>query len=71
MPEIRDNILRSNEGKWNKIAKKQMKTCFDPSSSDLKMQAKRYGIVNLLSFFFSKYLKFSVPKPDKILKVEE
>lgn len=43
VPEVRDNILRSNDGKWNKIAKKQMKTCFDPSSSDLKMQAKRWA----------------------------
>ena len=41
VPEMRDKILQENEGKWKKIAKKQMKSFFDPSRSDLKMQAKR------------------------------
>ncbi|XP_052260834.1 zinc finger MYND domain-containing protein 10-like isoform X2 [Dreissena polymorpha] len=43
VPEVRDTILRSNAGKWRKIAKKQIKSFFDPSTSDLKMQAKRWA----------------------------
>ncbi|WAR26284.1 ZMY10-like protein [Mya arenaria] len=43
VPEVRDYILHSNEGKWKKIAKKQIKLFFDPSTSDLKMQAKRWA----------------------------
>ncbi|WAR26277.1 ZMY10-like protein [Mya arenaria] len=43
VPEVRDYILHSNEGKWKKIAKKQIKSFFDPSTSDLKMQAKRWA----------------------------
>ncbi|KAL4226154.1 Zinc finger MYND domain-containing protein 10 [Mactra antiquata] len=43
IPEIRDNILHTNDGKWKKIAKKQIKSFFDPSTSDLKMQAKRWA----------------------------
>lgn len=43
VPEVREKILQANDGKWRKIAKKQMKSFFDPSSSDLKMQAKRWA----------------------------
>jgi hypothetical protein len=38
---MRDNILKNNEGKWKKIAKKQSKTVFNPSQSDMRAQAKR------------------------------
>lgn len=38
---MRDNILQANEGRWKKIAKKQSKTVFNPSESDMRAQAKR------------------------------
>lgn len=41
LPEMRDNILQVNEGRWKKIAKKQSKTVFNPSESDMRAQAKR------------------------------
>ena len=41
MPEVKEEILRTNEGKWTKIAKKQMKTFFNPSKVDLRSQARR------------------------------
>lgn len=43
IPEMRDDILRENEGKWKKIAKKQSKTVFNPSESDMRAQAKRWA----------------------------
>ena len=42
VPEIREEIVRANEGKWAKIAKKQMKTFFNPNKVDLRSQARRY-----------------------------
>ena len=41
VPEILDNILQANDGKWQKIAKKQSKTFFNPKKMDMKAQAKR------------------------------
>ncbi|XP_071158013.1 zinc finger MYND domain-containing protein 10-like [Mytilus edulis] len=43
LPEMRDNILQANEGRWKKIAKKQSKTVFNPSESDMRAQAKRWA----------------------------
>ncbi|KAK3101721.1 hypothetical protein FSP39_005822 [Pinctada imbricata] len=41
VPEIRETILRENDGKWKSIARKQAKTTFNPSESDIRAQAKR------------------------------
>ncbi|XP_056001157.1 zinc finger MYND domain-containing protein 10-like [Ostrea edulis] len=43
VPEVRENILMENKGKWKKIAKKQSQTYFNPSDSDVKAQAKRWA----------------------------
>lgn len=43
VPEIREKILTDNKGKWKKIAKKQSKTCFNPSTADVQAQAKRWA----------------------------
>nr|XP_046239375.1 zinc finger MYND domain-containing protein 10 [Scatophagus argus] len=41
IPEIWNHIVRENSGKWKAIAKYQVKETFNPSESDLKMQAQR------------------------------
>uniref|UniRef100_A0A671W899 Zinc finger MYND domain-containing protein 10 n=1 Tax=Sparus aurata TaxID=8175 RepID=A0A671W899_SPAAU len=41
VPEIWNHILRENSGKWKAIAKYQVKETFNPSESDLKLQAQR------------------------------
>ncbi|MBN3292269.1 ZMY10 protein, partial [Polypterus senegalus] len=41
IPEIRDNILKENAGKWKAIAKHQVKQVFSPSEEDLREQACR------------------------------
>ncbi|KAK3579403.1 hypothetical protein CHS0354_029711 [Potamilus streckersoni] len=43
VPEIREGILKSNEGNWAKLAKKQAKTFLNPSESDLRTLAKRWA----------------------------
>ncbi|XP_071784356.1 zinc finger MYND domain-containing protein 10-like [Asterias amurensis] len=43
VPEVRDNILRVNEGKWGAIAKHQVKTVFNPSAALMKEQARRFA----------------------------
>ncbi|XP_072176956.1 zinc finger MYND domain-containing protein 10-like [Diadema setosum] len=43
VPEIRDRLLRENEGKWKAIAKHQVKTCFNASSQAMKEQAKLFA----------------------------
>ncbi|XP_042360814.1 zinc finger MYND domain-containing protein 10 isoform X2 [Plectropomus leopardus] len=41
IPEIWNHIVRENSGKWKAIAKYQVKETFNPSESDLRLQAKR------------------------------
>uniref|UniRef100_A0A3Q3WPH7 Zinc finger MYND domain-containing protein 10 n=1 Tax=Mola mola TaxID=94237 RepID=A0A3Q3WPH7_MOLML len=41
IPEIRNYIVRENSGKWKAIAKYQVKETFNPSESDLRVQAER------------------------------
>lgn len=41
LPEIWNHIIRENSGKWKGIAKHQVKESFNPSDSDLKIQAQR------------------------------
>lgn len=41
LPEIWNHIIRENSGKWKGIAKRQVKEAFNPSDSDLKIQAQR------------------------------
>ena len=41
VPEIREKILKENDGKWAKIAKKQSNTYFNPKKVDMRAQARR------------------------------
>ncbi|XP_028263009.1 zinc finger MYND domain-containing protein 10 [Parambassis ranga] len=41
IPEIWNNIVRENSGKWKAIAKYQVKETFSPSENDLRQQAQR------------------------------
>ncbi|KAI4827522.1 hypothetical protein KUCAC02_030911 [Chaenocephalus aceratus] len=41
IPEMWDNIVRENSGKWKAIAKYQVKETFSPSERDLRLQAQR------------------------------
>ncbi|XP_045885328.1 zinc finger MYND domain-containing protein 10 isoform X1 [Micropterus dolomieu] len=41
IPEIWDHIVRENSGKWKAITKYQVKETFNPSESDLRLQAQR------------------------------
>ncbi|RXM95665.1 Nitrogen permease regulator 2-like protein [Acipenser ruthenus] len=41
IPEIMDNILKENSGKWKAIAKYQVKQAFDPCDEDLQQHARR------------------------------
>ncbi|XP_050413386.1 zinc finger MYND domain-containing protein 10 [Patella vulgata] len=43
VPEIRDTVLKENEGKWQKLAVHQSKTHFNPSPADIQQQAKRWA----------------------------
>ncbi|XP_070559668.1 zinc finger MYND domain-containing protein 10-like [Ptychodera flava] len=43
VPEIYDNLVKENEGKWAAIAKHQVKKYFDPPKAALKEQAKRFA----------------------------
>ncbi|XP_072025986.1 zinc finger MYND domain-containing protein 10-like [Amphiura filiformis] len=43
VPEVRDLIIRENDGKWGAIAKHQVKTVFNPSSELMKQQAKMFA----------------------------
>ena len=40
VPEIREQLVKENQGKWDKIAKYQKKAFFSPSADDIKKQAK-------------------------------
>jgi hypothetical protein len=54
VPEIRDNLLRKDEGKWKKIAKQQMKFFFNPSDAEIREQARRLVVFiqHLILFYF-------------------
>ncbi|KAK1161380.1 zinc finger MYND domain-containing protein 10-like [Acipenser oxyrinchus oxyrinchus] len=41
IPEIMDNILKENSGKWKAIAKYQVKQAFNPCDEDLQQHARR------------------------------
>ncbi|XP_035518068.1 zinc finger MYND domain-containing protein 10 isoform X2 [Morone saxatilis] len=41
IPEMWNHIVRENSGKWQAIAKYQVKETFNPSESDLRLQAQR------------------------------
>ncbi|XP_033939515.1 zinc finger MYND domain-containing protein 10 [Pseudochaenichthys georgianus] len=41
IPEMWDNIVRENSGKWKAITKYQVKETFSPSERDLRLQAQR------------------------------
>ena len=40
VPEIRENLIKQNSGKWKKIAQHQLQAYFSPSEDDLKKQAQ-------------------------------
>ncbi|KAG9332458.1 hypothetical protein JZ751_014556 [Albula glossodonta] len=41
IPEMWNNIMKENSGKWKAVAKYQVKQVFNPSESDLRQQAHR------------------------------
>jgi len=41
LPEIREKILKENHGKFEAIAKHQMKKYFDPNQQEIQYQAQR------------------------------
>lgn len=41
VPVIWDHILKKNTGKWEAIAKHQVKHIFSPTEEELKLQARR------------------------------
>lgn len=41
IPEMWNHIVKENSGKWKAIAKYQVKKTFNPSESDLRLQAQR------------------------------
>ncbi|NXS25534.1 ZMY10 protein, partial [Mystacornis crossleyi] len=43
VPIIRDHILKKNSGKWEAIAKHQVKHAFSPTEEELKFQARRWA----------------------------
>ncbi|XP_072203743.1 zinc finger MYND domain-containing protein 10 [Excalfactoria chinensis] len=43
VPVIRDHILKKNKGKWEAIAKHQVKHAFSPTEEELKLQAHRWA----------------------------
>ena len=40
VPEIREKLVKENQGKWEKIAKYQKRAFFSPTAEDIKRQAK-------------------------------
>ncbi|NWT66706.1 ZMY10 protein, partial [Prunella himalayana] len=43
VPDIWDHILKKNSGKWEAIAKHQVKHAFSPTEEELKLQARRWA----------------------------
>ncbi|XP_058955157.2 zinc finger MYND domain-containing protein 10-like [Pocillopora verrucosa] len=43
VPEIREKLLKDNQGKWERFAKYQKKAFFSPSAEDIKKQAKMWA----------------------------
>nr|XP_041574717.1 zinc finger MYND domain-containing protein 10 isoform X3 [Taeniopygia guttata] len=43
VPVIWDHILKKNSGKWEAIAKHQVKHAFSPTEEELKLQARRWA----------------------------
>ncbi|XP_077040766.1 zinc finger MYND domain-containing protein 10 isoform X2 [Agelaius phoeniceus] len=43
VPVIWDHILKKNSGKWEAIAKHQVKNAFSPTDEELKLQARRWA----------------------------
>lgn len=43
VPVIWDHLLRKNAGKWEAIAKHQVKHAFSPTEGELKVQARRWA----------------------------
>ncbi|XP_056357175.1 zinc finger MYND domain-containing protein 10 isoform X2 [Oenanthe melanoleuca] len=43
VPVIRDHILKKNSGKWEAIAKHQVKHAFSPTEEELQLQARRWA----------------------------
>ncbi|XP_052575937.1 zinc finger MYND domain-containing protein 10 isoform X2 [Peromyscus californicus insignis] len=43
IPEIWDRLERENQGKWQAIAKHQLRHVFNPSDQDLRRQAQRWA----------------------------
>ncbi|NXS42977.1 ZMY10 protein, partial [Balaeniceps rex] len=43
VPVIWDHILKKNAGKWEAIAKHQVKRAFSPTEEELKLQARRWA----------------------------
>ncbi|XP_002132177.2 zinc finger MYND domain-containing protein 10 [Ciona intestinalis] len=41
LPEVRDQLMRENTGKWKAIAKYQMKNFFNPKPEEIQQQAQR------------------------------
>jgi len=41
LPEVKDRLIRENEGKWQGIAKYQMKNYFNPDQQEIQMHAQR------------------------------
>lgn len=41
IPEIRERLEQENRGKWQAIAKHQLRHVFSPSEQDLRLQARR------------------------------
>ncbi|NXP59467.1 ZMY10 protein, partial [Chloropsis cyanopogon] len=59
VPVIRDHILQKNSGKWEAIAKHQVKHTFSPTEEELKLQAHRWAqtysldVMEVLTWAFS------------------
>ncbi|KAK2501298.1 hypothetical protein MC885_020966 [Smutsia gigantea] len=43
IPEIRERLEQENRGKWQAIAKHQLRHVFSPSEQDLQLQARRWA----------------------------
>ncbi|XP_046950836.1 zinc finger MYND domain-containing protein 10 isoform X3 [Lynx rufus] len=46
IPEIWERLERENRGKWQAIAKYQLRHVFSPSEQDLRLQARRCGLLS-------------------------
>ncbi|PVD24217.1 hypothetical protein C0Q70_14687 [Pomacea canaliculata] len=60
VPEIRNSVLKKYEGKWEKLAKEQIKSFFNPSEEEIKEQARRW--VDTYSFEVLENLIAEPPK---------